>query len=237
MKAHVLAELRADRAAKRPVALVTNLGSGAQGLVRLAGPDRPEGWSNGVLDAARQALIEDRSQTYEAEDGRFFIQVHNPPYRMIVVGAVHITQPLVRMAALAGYAVTIVDPRGAFATEARFPDAAVSRDWPDAALNALAPDARTAVVTLTHDPKIDDPALVVALRSPAFYVGSLGSKRTHAKRCERLRETGLDQAAIARIHGPVGLAIGAKSPAEIAVAILAEITQVRRSSGTRSAQA
>lgn len=237
MKAQVLAELRADRAAKCPVALVTDLGSGEQRLVRLPDPEHDPGSSDGLLDAARQALREDRSRTFEAEEGRVFIQVHNPPYRMIIVGAVHITQPLVRMAALAGYAVTIVDPRGAFATQGRFPNAAVTRDWPDLALSALAPDARTAVVTLTHDPKLDDPALAVALRSHAFYVGSLGSRRTHEKRCERLRAAGLDDAAIARIHGPVGLAIGAKSPAEIAVAILSEITQVRRSGATRSAQA
>ena len=236
MKVQVLAELRADRAAKRPVALVTDLGSGAQRLVRISGPETAPGLPEGLIAAARQALLEDRSKTFEAKDRRYFIQVHNPPYRMIVVGAVHITQPLARMAAMAGYAVTIVDPRGAFATEDRFPGAAISRDWPDAALGALAPDARTAVVTLTHDPKLDDPALLVALRSPAFYVGSLGSKRTHAKRCERLRAEGLDETAIARIHGPVGLAIGAKSPAEIAVAILSEITQDRRSGETRSAK-
>ena len=237
MKARVLAELRADRAAKRPVALVTDLGSGEQRLVRL--PDREDrgNSSSGLLDAARQALLEDRSRTFEAADGRYFIQAHNPPYRLIIVGAVHITQPLARMAALAGYAVTIVDPRGAFASEARFPGAVVTRDWPDAALGALAPDARTAVATLTHDPKLDDPALAVALRSPAFYVGSLGSKRTHAKRCERLRAMGLDEAEIARIHGPIGLAIGARSPAEIAVSILSEITQVRRRGDTRGAPA
>jgi xanthine dehydrogenase accessory factor len=132
------------------------------------------------------------------------------------------------MATLAGYAVTVVDPRQAFASDARFPDVTVSRDWPDAALTELAPDTRTAIVTLTHDPKLDDPALSVALRSDAFYIGSLGSKRTHALRCERLAELGLDETQIAGIHGPIGLDIGALSPAEIALAIMAQITHVRR---------
>jgi xanthine dehydrogenase accessory factor len=157
-----------------------------------------------------------------------FIHVHNPPLRLVIVGAVHIAQPLSRMAALSGYAVTVIDPRRAFASDERFADVAVSRDWPDEALAALAPDARTAVVMLTHDPKLDDPALEVALGSPAFYIGALGSKRTQAARAKRLADRGLGEAAIARIHGPIGLSIGALSPAEIAIAIMAEITQVRR---------
>ncbi len=228
MKARVLAQLRADRGAKRPVARVTNLESGEENLVYLA--DKKENLSlpRDLLDAARRALEDDRSQPFETADGRYFIHVYNPPLRLIIVGAVHIAQPLARIAALAGYAVTVVDPRRAFASDARFPDVAVSRDWPDEALTALAPDSRTAVVTLTHDPKLDNPALAVALRSPAFYVGSLGSKRTHAKRCEGLAEMGIEATAIARIHGPIGLAIGAESPAEIAVSIMAQITQVRR---------
>jgi xanthine dehydrogenase accessory factor len=162
-----------------------------------------------------------------AEEGghRWFLQPWNPPLRMLVVGAVHIAQPLVAMATLAEYAVTIVDPRQAFATQERFPGVALSGDWPDQALRALAPDARTAVVVLTHDPKLDDPALAVAVRSPAFYVGALGSRKTHAARLERLRAHGLSEPELARIHAPVGLDVGARSPAEIAVSILAQVTE------------
>ena len=228
MKAEVLARINADRADKRPVALVTDLNSGDQTLFYSSNNSGLSGVSPDLIEVAQAALLDDRSRPVETDAGRYFIQVHNPPPRLVIVGAVHIAQPLARMAALAGYAVTVVDPRRAFASDARFPDVAVSRDWPDAALTELAPDTRTAVVTLTHDPKLDDPALAVALRSDAFYVGSLGSKRTHALRCERLAELGLDETQIARIHGPVGLAIGALSPAEIAVAIMAQITRVRR---------
>ncbi len=228
MRADVLSRLRADRADKRPVALLTNLESGAQYLVYPPDNKKQYDLSNESIEAARQALRDDRSGTVETPDGRLFIHVHNPPPRLVIVGAVHIAQPLARMAALAGYAVTVVDPRGAFATDSRFPDVAVSRDWPDEALAALAADARTAVVTLTHDTKLDDPALDVALRSPAFYIGSLGSRKTHAARRQRLAERGFDDDQIARVHGPVGLGIGARSPAEIAIAIMAQITQVRR---------
>jgi len=158
------------------------------------------------------------------EDGATFVHVHNPPLRMIVVGAVHIAQALVPMARMAGYDVSLVDPRPAFAQETRFPDETVVEDWPDEALDGLAPDARTAVVTLTHDPKLDDPAILRALGSDIFYLGCLGSNRTHAKRVARLREAGVSEDAIARIHAPVGLDIGARGPAEIAVSILAEVT-------------
>ncbi len=222
MKADILAGLRADRAAKRPVALLTNLKSGDQVLFY------PPDMEHVIKDDALAALRDDRSRTVETAKGPVFIHVHNPPMKLAIVGAVHIARPLSRMAALAGYAVTVIDPRQAFASDARFPDVAVSRDWPDTALAALAPDARTAVVMLSHDPKLDDPALEVALGSPAFYVGALGSTRTHAARAKRLAERGIDAAAIGRIHGPIGLAIGARSPAEIAIAIMAEITQVRR---------
>ena len=145
-----------------------------------------------------------------------------------MVGAVHIAQTLVPMASLTGYDVTVVDPRRAFASDARFPGVDVRTDWPDEALEALKPDARTAVVTLTHDPKLDDPALDLALRSDAFYIASLGSKRTHAGRLERLGALGHDQATLARIHGPAGLTIGAVSPAEIALSVMAEMTGVLR---------
>ena len=155
---------------------------------------------------------------------RWFVHVFNPPLRLIVVGAVHISQPLVRMAGGLGYDVTLVDPRGAFATAERFPGVAVCSEWPDDALEALGVDGRTAVVTLTHDPKLDDPALHTALRSEAFYIGALGSRRTHAQRVERLAGAGFDEAAIGRIHAPVGLDLGGRAPAEIALAIAAQMT-------------
>ena len=223
MKRDILDSLQRARAAKRPVALVTNLESGRQALLdgetvtgelTLGGP---------VLDQARQAILDNRSATLPGTD--LFVQAFNPPLRMIVVGAVHIAQSLVPMAALAGYDVTVVDPRKAWATDARFPEVRMSTEWPDAALAALTPDHRTAVIVLTHDPKLDDPALEVTLKSPVFYIGALGSTRTHAKRLDRLRAAGLDEAALARIHGPIGLAIGAKNPSEIAIAILAQMTQ------------
>ena len=219
----ILDNLQQARSDKRPVALVTNLESGRQALLdgetvtgelTLGGP---------VLAQARQAILDDRSATLPGTD--LFVQAFNPPLRMIVVGAVHIAQSLVPMAALAGYDVTVVDPRKAWATDARFPEVQMSGAWPDAAIATLAPDHRTAVIVLTHDPKLDDPALEVTLKSPVFYIGALGSTRTHAKRLDRLREAGLDEAALARIHGPIGLAIGAKSPSEIAISILAQMTQ------------
>jgi len=160
-------------------------------------------------------------------DGRF-VHIFNRPLRLIVVGAVHIAQPLVQIAQMAGYQPIIVDPREAFGNPDRFPGLTIFNDWPDAVLNALAIDRRTAVVTLAHDPKIDDAALAVALKSSAFYVGSLGSKRTHAKRVERLKNAGFDAAEIGRIHGPVGLPIKAANPVEIAISIIAQMTQILR---------
>jgi len=178
----------------------------------------------------------DRSKTVETPEGPVFLQIFNPPLRLAIVGAVHIAQALAPMASLAGYAVTIIDPRGAFATETRFPDVALVDEWPDDAMTAFAPDRRSAVVTLTHDPKLDDPALDVALRSDAFYIAALGSRRTHAGRIERLKELGHDEAAIARIHGPAGLAIGAVSPAEIAISVMAEMTKALRQPESASAE-
>ena len=223
MKRAILAALQTARAEKRPAALVTNLETGRQAL--LDGEAVHGGLTLGgpVLGQVRQAIQDDRSATLSGTN--LFVHVFNPPLRMIVVGAVHIAQSLVPLAALAGYDVTVVVPRRAWATDARFPDVALSTDWPDEALTALAPDHRAAVIVLTHDPKLDDPALEVTLKSTAFYVGALGSTRTHAKRLTRLRELGVSEDALARIHGPIGLAIGAKSPAEIAIAILAQATQ------------
>ena len=162
------------------------------------------------------------------EDGQTFVAIHNPPLRLLVVGAVHIAQALVPMARIAGYDPLLIDPREAFAAQGRFPGETVLQDWPDEGVRAYGLDARTALVLLTHDPKLDDPALEEALRSDVFYIGALGSTRTHAKRVERLRGKGVTDAQIARIHAPVGLDIGAAGPAEIALSILAEITQVLR---------
>lgn len=237
MQRAVLDRLIADRAAMRPVAAITELGGGAQGLLYLDGSTFGESFAAEVVDAARGALASDQSGPVESGGRTFFIHIHNPPLRLAVVGAVHITQALAEMATIAGYAVTVIDPRRAFAQAARFPAIKVSTQWPDDALTALKPDRRTAIVTLTHDPKIDDPALEVALRSEAFYIGSLGSNRTHAKRLQRLRDKGFDERALGRIHGPVGLDIGALSPAEIAVSIMAEITKVRRAAGDARDQA
>ena len=225
MKAETLRLLLADRAAKRPVVLATDLESGAERLIH---PYEERG-SGAVDDAARDAIVADRSRTVEDEDGRrFFLHVFNPPLRLMIVGAVHVAQGLSRMAAICGYDVTVIDPRGAFASEDRFPGLNLSTDWPDEALTALGVDTRTAVVLLSHDPKLDDPALHVVLKSPAFYIGALSSKRTHAKRIERLKADGLGDDELARIRAPIGLDIGAKSPPEIAVAIMAEMTQVLR---------
>lgn len=187
-------------------------------------------WARRLVEPGQDAAVDARlrSDTSGMEEAGRFIAVHNPPLRLIVVGAVHIAQPLLIMARACGYAPTLIDPRAAFGSAARFPGEVIVEDWPDEAMKALAPDARTAVVTLTHDAKLDDPAILAALTSACFYLGCLGSTRTHAKRLERLRAAGVHDADIARIHAPVGLNIGAKTPAEIAVSILAQITQVLR---------
>ena len=222
MTPELLQALTEARAEKRPVVVATHLPDGAQLLLPAAAapPD--------LAAAAAQALEDDASGTVKLADGEWFLNVYNPPLRLIVVGAVHIAQALVPLAAQLGFAVTVVDPRRAFATGERFPNVTISTDWPDEAMDALAPDVRTAVVTLTHDPKLDDPALERALRSPAFYIGALGSRRTHASRLARLRALGHDEAALARIRGPVGLPIEAVTAPEIALSIVAELVAVRR---------
>ena len=221
-----LANLVERRAAREGISLAIPEGDAPRRLVRPGDPDP-------LASAAADALRSDRSVHAEADGLRWFLSVHNPPLRLAVVGASHIAQPLVGMASLAGYDVTVIDPRDAFASEARFPGMRIRRDWPDAALKEHGLDARVAVVTLSHDPKIDDPAIVETLASEAFYLGCLGSARTHSKRLARLRDAGLDAPDVERIHAPIGLDIGAKSPAEIAVAILAEITDRLRRGGRR----
>jgi len=219
----------------RAVVLVRPLQAGPQYLFDHAGvtafgiardglqPTFPEE----LLEHCRDALARDDARAVEVESGSFLIQTIAPPPRLIVVGAVHIAQKLIPMAQLAGYRVLLLDPREAFATEQRFPGVEISHGWPQQAMPSLAPDARTAVVTLSHDAKIDEPALRCALQSDAFYIGALGSGKNHAKRLQRLATLGFDEEALARICGPVGLPLGGRSPAEIAVAILAQMTQSR----------
>ncbi len=226
MKQALLERIGELRREKRRFVLVTRLGDGAQQIYD------PEAASaevdKTIAERARDALRGDRSEILERGEERFFLQVFNPPLRLFLVGAVHITQPLAAMAARTGFAVSIIDPRAAFASAERFPGVEIETAWPDRALEAVRLDPRSAVVTLTHDPKLDDPALASALRSPAFYIGSLGSRKTHGARLGRLRKAGFQDADLERIHGPVGLDIGARSPSEIAVSILAEVVHTLR---------
>ncbi len=222
MKAEILARLQAAQAAKKPVALLTRLTDGVQILWPQDEAPAP------LAEAARTALRDDAAQNLEYEGAAWFVHPHNPALRLIIVGAVHIAQALVPMAQPLGFAVTVVDPRRAWATADRFPGITLIHEWTDDAMAELAPDSRTAVVTLTHDPKLDDPALDVALKSDAFYIGALGSRRTHAKRVERLTELGHGAEALGRIKSPVGLDIGAVTAAEIALSIIAEVVAVRR---------
>jgi xanthine dehydrogenase accessory factor len=228
VRLELLRQLNQARAAGRRACLVRLLATHDEILLVEGRPAAGASLPDDLHAAVEAAQRQDRSTTVETIDGLAFIQVFNPPLRLVIVGAVHIAQALAPMAALMGYAVTVVDPRGSFATDARFPGVTLDSEWPDEALEALAPDRRTAIVTLTHDPKLDDPALDVALRSGAFYIAALGSKRTHAGRVERLKALGHDEGAIARIHGPAGIDIGAVSPAEIAVSVLAEMTAALR---------
>ena len=228
MKRAILDRLLKDRAAKHAVVLVTELQSGTQALVYPQEVFGDLALDSDALGRVRQILEADESGTVELGGKRLFLQVQNPPLRLVIVGAVHIAQTLAPMAALAGYSVTIIDPRRAFATDARFPDVKLIGEWPDEAMATMKLDRRTAVVTLTHDPKLDDPALQTALKADVFYIGALGSRKTHSARLSRLKAAGFSDAESTRIHGPVGLDIGALSPAEIAVSILAQVTAVLR---------
>ena len=237
MKTTDLAALNAARRDGKPTILVTDIDTGAQALLIDGVASGDIAMTDTMTAAIERARTEDRSRLAEVDGSRLFVQVFNPPRRLIVVGVVHIAQPLIPMARLAGYAVTVIDPRGAWATAERFPDIEIDRRWPDEALEDLKPDSRTAVVTLTHDPKLDDPALSVALKSDAFYIGALGGRKTSASRAVRLAEAGFGPADFARINGPVGLDIGAISPAEIAVSIVAELTQTLHKPAKKQAAA
>jgi xanthine dehydrogenase accessory factor len=219
LKLVVLSTLNAERAARRAVAVVTDIASGEQRLVK--GVDVAADPSRELLE---KHLRSGKSGIEEVGSSKVFLTVHVPPPRMVITGAVHVSQTLAPMASMLGYDVTIVDPRTAFASPERFPNTNVVAEWPDVALPPLKLDHYTAFVALTHDPKIDDPALLHAFARDCFYIGALGSRKTHAKRGERLKAQGARDSDIARIHAPIGLAIGAVSPSEIAVSIMAEIT-------------
>ena len=229
MKRAYLDILLKARADKRAIAHVVNFTSGEERLVDDSGVV-----DGGPLDDQTISLIQDRLQqdrsgsVDSAGEGSLFVRAYNPPLRLIIIGAVHTAQALAPMAKMAGYDVILIDPRSAFASADRFPGVTLMDEWPEPALEKLAPDHRSAIVTLSHDPKFDEPAIIFALRSPAFYVGALGSRKTHASRCARLSAAGLTPEEISRIHGPVGLSIGALSPTEIAISILAQMTQVMR---------
>jgi len=228
MKARYLDAVIAASAESRTVAVATALKSGAQLLVD---GDLVEGelaLDDASVAAIREALRADRNITLDTAEGRVFVQVFSPPRRCFVIGAVHIAQPLVPMLIATDYKPIVIDPRGAWATAERFPGVELTSEWPDEALERLKPDRASAIVALTHDPKIDDPALTVALRSEAFYIGALGSRRTHAKRLERLSALGFGENQLSRIHAPIGLNIGAVSQAEIAVSIIGQMTTVLR---------
>ena len=219
MRLDILQALNTERAARRAGIVVTDVGSGSQRFVKQAAVARDP-----QRDALEAALRSGKSGMVETPQGKIFLTVHVPPTRLVVIGAVHISQALAPMAKLLGYDVVIVDPRTAFATPERFPDVKLIAEWPDVALPPLDVDRYTAFVALTHDPKIDDPALKHALARDCFYIGALGSRKTHARRIERLKGQGVAADALARIHAPIGLAIGAVSPPEIALSIMGEIT-------------
>src|SRR5580692_3529059 len=223
MRLDILKSLNAERAARRAAIVVTDVASGNQRFVKQADVARDP-----LREMLEAALRSGKSGMVETPQGKVFLTVHVPPVRLVVTGAVHISQALAPIAKLLGYDVVIVDPRTAFATPERFPDVKLIAEWPDTALPPLDIDSYTAFVALTHDPKIDDPALTHALARDCFYIGALGSRKTHARRIERLKQQGLTDADLSRINAPIGLDIGAVSPAEIAVAIMAQITEKLR---------
>jgi xanthine dehydrogenase accessory factor len=232
MRAEDLFALNAEIVRRRPTVLITDMTTGAQRLVR------PEEVAQDPLARVLEQRFQSGASGLVAADGtRLFLQVHSPSIRLVVIGAVHIAQVLAPMARLAGFEVTIIDPRTAFASPERFPDVELIAEWPQDALPAFKLDRRTAVVLLTHDPRIDDPGLVAALAADCFYIGALGSKKTHAKRLERLSAAGCSQADLSRVHAPIGVDIGALTPPEIAVSILAELIAAQRRKPLRAEQA
>jgi xanthine dehydrogenase accessory factor len=218
MKQSTLRQLNQAQKDGRAVVRAVDLQAGEETLIE-PGTD-----ASALGLAATTAARADRSGSVEIDGRDWFLSVHNPPLDLVIVGAVHIAQPLSAMAALAQYRVRIIDPRTAFASAARFPNVSLSHDWPDEALAKAPLGPRSALVALMHDPKLDDPALAAALRSPCFYIGALGSKKSHAARLARLKAQGFSDGQLSRVHGPVGLAIGARTPSEIAISILAEMT-------------
>ncbi len=232
MKLDILQALNAERAARRAVIVITDVESGAQRLVKAA-----EIAADPLHDTLEKRLRMGKSGMEDTAQGRVFLTVHVPSPKLVITGAVHISQALAPIAQILGYDVTIVDPRTAFASSERFPDVTVIAEWPDVALPPLNVDRYTAFVACTHDPKIDDPALLHALQRDCFYIGALGSRKTHGKRNERLKAAGVSDADFARIHAPIGLDIGAISPAEIAVSIMGEIVQSLRQKPARATKA
>ncbi|TMJ39367.1 MAG: xanthine dehydrogenase [Alphaproteobacteria bacterium] len=223
MTPEIFQQIMDARAQRKAVALVTALDSGKQRVVA-----RDHAADDILAQVLDEAFRFDRSGVHKIPEGEFFVHIHNPPLRLIIIGAVHIAQALIPIARATGYDIVVIDPRGAFATGARFPDVTLHGEWPDEILPGLGLDQRSAMVALTHDPKIDDPSLQLALKSKIFYIGALGSKKTQASRVQRLSAAGFSKTDIARIHGPIGIDIGAQGAPEIAIAIMAELTRVLR---------
>tara|TARA_B100001142_G_scaffold189149_1_gene188294 strand:- start:183 stop:878 length:696 start_codon:yes stop_codon:yes gene_type:complete len=224
LKDETLNLILSEKNNRNTIIVATEINSGEQIIIN---EKNDTDINNKILIAAKNNIIQGKSEVLEIESNKWFINITLPPLRLITVGAVHIAQPLAEIATISGYEVIIIDPRAAFANTQRFPDIKIINEWPEVALNELAIDNRTAVVTLTHDPKLDDSALNAALKSKAFYIGSLGSKKTHKARVQRLKIANFSEDEINRIHGPIGLAIGAKSPQEIAISIISEIITIR----------
>jgi xanthine dehydrogenase accessory factor len=231
MDPYSLKKLNKERQARRAAVLLTDIVDGRDRVIKEGDPVA------GTLgEAINQAFLSGKSTIIEVDGSLFFLNVHVPPPRLVVIGAVHISQALAPMARLSGFDVEIIDPRTAFATPERFPDVKLFAEWPQDALEKRPLDPYTAVAVVTHDPKIDDPALERALKAGCFYIGALGSRKTHAKRIERLAATGLGAEKIAMIHSPIGLDIGAASPAEIAVAVMAEVIKTFRKRGLQASR-
>ncbi len=231
MQHDILDQVLTARDDRRAVAVITNLASGAQRIV-----GRDEMADDNLAAHLAEGFRFDKSGVVTTSSGEWFIQINNPPLEMIIIGAVHIAQSVIPIARLAGYRVIVIDPRGAFATPERFAEVELHAEWPDEVLSGMKLDERSALLALTHDPKIDDPALKVVLSSPCFYIGALGSRKTQELRRDRLKEMGFDDEALARIHGPIGLDIGARGAPEIAIAIMAEVTSALRQGDAEAAR-